>query len=106
MGLMKEFLMEKTHELAGKLGIPEKEFYVVDSYLQAIANAYAQYQLEQDSKKDTTREEIKKAILTRTDEVIDLIQGILGAYVCEEVCANCDYSFLCETSTQYKGGKE
>ena len=116
MGQMKEYLMEKTSELAGKLGIPEEKFYS-DIRLTVIATEYANYMFLQETEKKDAREEIKKAILARTDEVVELIQEMLDS-ICEydsyleehypkaEMCAACEYSFLCEASTEYNKGGE
>lgn len=102
MGIMKQYLMEKTSELAGILGIPEEDFYL-DQNLSNIALCYAQCRLQQRQKITDTREEIKTAILTRTDEVVELIQGYLrGCYGYKrDECGTCPNSFLCENSTQY-----
>ena len=112
MGLMKEYLIEKTSELAGILGIPGQDFYQ-DQNLSNLALAYAQYLFHKGQEEKNTREEIRTAILTRTDEVVELIQEMLDK-VCEydayleeyapkaEMCAACEFSFLCEASTQYK----
>lgn len=109
--MMKQYLMEKTSELAALLAIPEQVFYR-DQNLSNLALCYAQYRLQQEQ--GDTREEIKKAILARTDEVVGLIQEMLDSSICEydsyleksapkaEVCAACEFSFLCEESTQYK----
>ena len=99
MGLMKQFLMEQTTELAAKLGVEEELFYT-DLRLIQVAQAYATYKLLQET---DTRGEIKKAILTRTDEVVELIQGLLACLFCtHSIHTSCKYSFLCENSTEYK----
>lgn len=55
MGLMKQYLMDKTRELADKLGIDEAKFYqdpIKDKeclYLYKMAINYAQYCLEHES---------------------------------------------------------
>ena len=107
MGLMKQYLMEKTGELAVLMGIDEAEFYNTPS-LNAMAVNYAQYRLELEKQQPNVREEIKKAILTRMDEVVELIQEWIAdaPLMCNigslYSCDICPLSFLCEKSTQYK----
>lgn len=106
--MMKQYLMDKTNELAVLLAIPYQNFYYGDQNLSNMAVCYAQYLLHKEQEeKNTTREEINKAILARTDEVVELIQRLLNTPVsCSGsaigACPACPYSFLCEKSTQYK----
>jgi len=106
MGETKQYLMEKTSELADKLGIPEADFYQ-DQNLNNLTLCYANYMLKKEKQREV-KLEVERAILTRLPEAEELIQKLLTAYACPTMryncvpCEECPFGFLCERSSQYK----
>lgn len=90
--------MERTQELANLVGIPEENFYT-NCYLTEMAQKYAQYRLEIDKNLAQREDEIRRALLTRLDEVYHWIQTIL-AITCHGVCAECKDGWMCARSTK------
>ena len=93
MGLMKQYLMERTSELASLIGIPEDQFYS-NAYLTEMAQKYAQYRLELDKDEMQAKEEVKQAMMAQFDKVYDYVQNILAITCCGS-CLQCKDAWMC-----------